>query len=88
MVIPLILYYLTPNGISIIALAGLSAAAMSSADSAFLSSSAMFAHNVFKATKKMVRTKGFSSKDLSFLLPIQYYTGRNFLAFIVVYASL
>jgi len=59
MVLPLILYYLTPNGISIIALAGLSAAAMSSADSAFLSSSTMFAHNVFKATKKMVRIKGY-----------------------------
>ncbi|KAK3089314.1 hypothetical protein FSP39_002626 [Pinctada imbricata] len=47
-VLPLVLQYLTPVWVSFIGLGAVSAAVMSSADSSILSSSAMFARNVYK----------------------------------------
>ena len=47
-VLPLVLQYLTPVWVSFFGLGAVSAAVMSSADSSILSSSAMFARNVYK----------------------------------------
>lgn len=47
LVLPLVLQYLTPSAVAIVGLGAISAAVMSSADSSVLSSSSMFAHNVY-----------------------------------------
>ncbi|KAF6029226.1 hypothetical protein EB796_012462 [Bugula neritina] len=47
-IVPLVLQYLTPPVVAIIGLGAVSAAVMSSADSSMLSSSTMFAQNVYK----------------------------------------
>ncbi|XP_067941622.1 high-affinity choline transporter 1-like isoform X2 [Watersipora subatra] len=48
LVVPLVLQYLTPPVVAVIGLGAVSAAVMSSADSSMLSSSTMFAQNVYK----------------------------------------
>ncbi|EFX80893.1 hypothetical protein DAPPUDRAFT_22271, partial [Daphnia pulex] len=48
-ILPLVLQYLTPAWVSFIGLGAVSAAAMSSADSSMLSSSSMFARNIYHA---------------------------------------
>ncbi|XP_005149853.2 LOW QUALITY PROTEIN: high affinity choline transporter 1-like [Melopsittacus undulatus] len=48
MVLPLVLRYLCPAYISIVGLGAITAAGMSSADSALLSASSMFAHNIYR----------------------------------------
>nr|KAG5689871.1 hypothetical protein BaRGS_002382 [Batillaria attramentaria] len=50
MVLPLMLKEFTPDAVSIIGLGAVSAAVMSSMDSAVLGSSSMFTHNVYKAS--------------------------------------
>ncbi|ELT88107.1 hypothetical protein CAPTEDRAFT_157516 [Capitella teleta] len=47
-VLPLVVHYLTPRPVAVIALAALCAAVMSSIDSAVLSCSTLFTHNVYK----------------------------------------
>ncbi|KAM8821822.1 high affinity choline transporter 1-like [Eudromia elegans] len=54
MILPLVLRYLCPAYVSVIGLGAISAAAMSSADSALLSASSMFAHNIYR---KILRKK-------------------------------
>ncbi|XP_068005095.1 high affinity choline transporter 1-like [Melanerpes formicivorus] len=48
MVLPLVLHYLCPAYISLAGLGAVAAATMSSADSALLSASSMFAHNIYR----------------------------------------
>ena len=48
LVLPLVLQYLTPPAVAVIGLGAVSAAVMSSADSSMLSSSSLFAQNVYK----------------------------------------
>ena len=48
MILPLVLYHLTPGFVSFFGLGAVSAAVMSSADSSVLSASSMFARNVYK----------------------------------------
>ncbi|XP_030317561.1 high affinity choline transporter 1-like [Calypte anna] len=54
MILPLVLHHLCPAHISIAGLGAIAAAAMSSADSALLSASSMFAHNIYR---KILRKK-------------------------------
>ncbi|XP_051500104.1 high affinity choline transporter 1-like [Apus apus] len=54
MILPLVLHYLCPTYISIAGLGAIAAAAMSSADSALLSASSIFAHNIYR---KILRKK-------------------------------
>ncbi|XP_074652985.1 high-affinity choline transporter 1-like [Tubulanus polymorphus] len=49
LVLPLVLKHFTPNIVAIIGLGTISAAVMSSMDSAILGSSSMFTHNIYKA---------------------------------------
>ncbi|XP_009904449.2 high affinity choline transporter 1 [Dryobates pubescens] len=48
MILPLVLHYLCPPYISLAGLGAIAAATMSSADSALLSASSMFAHNIYR----------------------------------------
>lgn len=48
LIVPLVLQYLTPPVVAVIGLGAVSAAVMSSADSSMLSSSTLFALNVYK----------------------------------------
>ncbi|XP_030333443.1 high affinity choline transporter 1-like [Strigops habroptila] len=61
MVLPLVLHYLCPAYISIVGLGAIAAAAMSSADSALLSASSMFAHNIYR---KILRKKATDTEVL------------------------
>ncbi|XP_013811414.1 high affinity choline transporter 1-like [Apteryx mantelli] len=54
MILPFVLHYLCPAYVSIVGLGAIAAAAMSSADSALLSASSMFAHNIYR---KILRKK-------------------------------
>ena len=54
-ILPFTIKYLTPSWVAMFIVIGMTAAVMSSADSAFLSSSAMFSRNIYKPTKKSVR---------------------------------
>uniref|UniRef100_A0A8C5R1V2 High affinity choline transporter 1 n=1 Tax=Leptobrachium leishanense TaxID=445787 RepID=A0A8C5R1V2_9ANUR len=54
MILPLILQYLCPTYVSVAGLGAIAAAVMSSADSSLLSSSSMFAYNIYK---KLLRKK-------------------------------
>lgn len=63
MVLPFVLHYLCPAYVSIAGLGAIAAAAMSSADSALLSASSMFAHNIYrKILRKQVL--GYSIQQL------------------------
>ena len=57
LVLPLVLEYLTPAPVAIIGLGAVSAAVMSSADSAVLSVSTMFARNVYKPIRNLIFRK-------------------------------
>ncbi|XP_075273566.1 high affinity choline transporter 1 isoform X1 [Opisthocomus hoazin] len=61
MILPLVLRYLCPAYISIAGLGAIAAAAMSSADSALLSASSMFAHNIYR---KILRKKATETEVL------------------------
>ncbi|NWW96001.1 SC5A7 protein, partial [Rhynochetos jubatus] len=61
MILPLVLHYLCPAYISIAGLGAIAAAAMSSADSALLSASSMFAHNIYR---KVLRKKATETEVL------------------------
>ncbi|XP_063996153.1 high affinity choline transporter 1-like [Pogoniulus pusillus] len=61
MVLPLVLHYLCPEYISIAGLGAIAAATMSSADSALLSASSMFAHNIYR---KILRKKATEAEVL------------------------
>lgn len=54
-VFPFVIKYFAPSWLVFFVVTGLTAAVMSSADSAFLSSAAMFSRNIYKTTKKSVR---------------------------------
>ena len=47
LILPLVIHYLTPTWVAVLGLGALAAAVMSSADSSILSSSTMFARNVY-----------------------------------------
>ncbi|CAL7952154.1 unnamed protein product [Xylocopa violacea] len=64
--LPNVLRYLTPQWVSFIGLGAISAAVMSSADSAILSSSCMFSRNVYRLT---LRPKA-SERELNWILRI------------------
>ncbi|KAM6382155.1 LOW QUALITY PROTEIN: high affinity choline transporter 1-like [Alca torda] len=57
MILPLVLHYLCPAYISVAGLGAIAAAAMSSADSALLSASSMFAHNIYRKTLRKKATE-------------------------------
>ncbi|NXE10912.1 SC5A7 protein, partial [Lophotis ruficrista] len=61
MILPLVLHYLCPAYISIAGLGAIAAASMSSADSALLSASSMFAHNIYR---KILRKKATETEVL------------------------
>ncbi|KFV14605.1 High affinity choline transporter 1, partial [Pterocles gutturalis] len=61
MILPLVLHCLCPAYISITGLGAIAAAAMSSADSALLSTSSMFAHNIYR---KILRKKATETEVL------------------------
>ncbi|NWX11867.1 SC5A7 protein, partial [Aegotheles bennettii] len=61
MILPLVLHCLCPAYISIAGLGAIAAAAMSSADSALLSASSMFAHNIYR---KILRKKAMETEVL------------------------
>ncbi|CAH1778731.1 unnamed protein product [Owenia fusiformis] len=48
LMLPLVMYHLTPRPVAIIALCGIAAAVMSSLDSSLLGSSALFCHNIYR----------------------------------------
>jgi len=49
MILPLVIHHLTPHAVGIFGLGAVTAAVMSSADSAFLSASSMFTRNIYRA---------------------------------------
>ncbi|XP_006134463.1 high-affinity choline transporter 1-like [Pelodiscus sinensis] len=57
MILPLVLHYLCPTYISIGGLGAIAAAVMSSADSALLSASSMFAHNIYRKILRQEATE-------------------------------
>ncbi|XP_009982168.1 PREDICTED: high affinity choline transporter 1-like [Tauraco erythrolophus] len=61
MILPLVLHYLCPAYISVAGLGAIAAASMSSADSALLSASSMFAHNIYR---KILRKKATETEVL------------------------
>ncbi|XP_027751232.1 high affinity choline transporter 1-like [Empidonax traillii] len=61
MILPLVLHYLCPAHISTAGLGAIAAATMSSADSALLSASSMFAHNIYR---KILRKKAAETEVL------------------------
>ncbi|XP_005495797.2 high-affinity choline transporter 1-like [Zonotrichia albicollis] len=61
MILPLVLQHLCPAYISITGLGAIAAAAMSSADSALLSTGSMFAHNIYR---KILRKKASETEVL------------------------
>ena len=66
LILPLVLQYLTPPVVSVIGLGAVSAAVMSSADSSLLSSSSMFAWNVYRPIRqRLIRSKNVRLKFIS-----------------------
>ncbi|XP_014667888.1 PREDICTED: high-affinity choline transporter 1-like isoform X2 [Priapulus caudatus] len=61
MVLPLVLHSFTPRAVSLLGLCALSAAVMSSIDSAILGSSSMFTHNIYRT---LLRSSASSSELL------------------------
>ncbi|CAH1778990.1 unnamed protein product, partial [Owenia fusiformis] len=64
MMLPYVIYYLTPYAVSVVGLGALAAAVMSSVDSSVLSSSSMFTHNIFKTFYELANRKRASQKLL------------------------
>ncbi|EMP26646.1 High-affinity choline transporter 1 [Chelonia mydas] len=64
MILPLVLHYLCPTYISIGGLGAIAAAVMSSADSALLSASSMFAHNIYR---KILRKQATEKEVVSIM---------------------
>ncbi|CAH1778730.1 unnamed protein product [Owenia fusiformis] len=60
LLLPLVMYHLTPRPVAIIGLCSVAAAVMSSVDSALLGSASMFSHNIYRA---IIRKKA-SEKEL------------------------
>ena len=54
LLLPLVLQYLTPTPVAVVGLGAVSAAVMSSADSSILSSSSMFARNIYKPIRNAI----------------------------------
>ena len=63
LLLPLVLQYLTPTPVAVIGLGAVSAAVMSSADSSILSSSSMFARNIYKPIRNAI-SQGRVSKQM------------------------
>ncbi|XP_013392018.1 high-affinity choline transporter 1-like [Lingula anatina] len=61
LVLPYVIHYFTPPAVAVIALGGVSAAVMSSADSSVLGSSSMFTHNIYN---KVFRKKASEAELL------------------------
>ncbi|CAH1797562.1 unnamed protein product [Owenia fusiformis] len=57
MVLPVVLYHLTPRPVAVIALCAVTAAVMSSIDSGILGSSAMFTQNVYSVIRKKASSR-------------------------------
>ncbi|XP_048349988.1 high-affinity choline transporter 1-like [Sphaerodactylus townsendi] len=66
LILPLVLHYLCPTYISIGGLGAIAAAVMSSGDSALLSASSMFAHNIYR---KILRKKA-TEKDVLWVMRV------------------
>uniref|UniRef100_H3AM95 Solute carrier family 5 member 7 n=1 Tax=Latimeria chalumnae TaxID=7897 RepID=H3AM95_LATCH len=64
MILPLVLHHLCPPYVSIFGIGAISAAVMSSTDSSLLSSSSMFAHNIYKV---IFRTRA-SEKEVLYVM--------------------
>ncbi|XP_062440813.1 high affinity choline transporter 1-like [Rhea pennata] len=80
MILPFVLHYLCPAYVSIAGLGAIAAAAMSSADSALLSASSMFAHNIYR---KILRKKA-SEREVLWTMRVSmlvFGTGAAGLAF-------
>lgn len=63
MILPIALHHLTPNYISIIGTGAIAAAAVSSADSALLSTASIFTSNIYKT---ILRPKVMKNKTMFF----------------------
>ncbi|XP_013384194.1 high-affinity choline transporter 1 [Lingula anatina] len=70
-ILPLVLQYLTPPVVSFIGLGAVSAAVMSSTDSAILSMSSLFSHNVYRPLREfMCRGKKASELEVVWLMRV------------------
>ena len=67
--LPLVMRFLTPVPVAVIGLGAVSAAVMSSSDSCILSSSTMFAHNVYTPLRNAISTSCFGKGSVSNVYP-------------------
>ncbi|ELU11061.1 hypothetical protein CAPTEDRAFT_183218 [Capitella teleta] len=65
LILPLVLNFLTPVPVAVIGLGAVSAAVMSSSDSAVLSSSSMFARNIYKPLRNAIGSRCFKWEEAS-----------------------
>ena len=72
-VLPFVMEFLTPLPVAVIGLGAVSAAVMSSADSAILSASSMFAINVYTPIKNKILTGKTNSKPVRYLHLLEYF---------------